>query len=485
MALPCRLPPGHQTLPLCSGCRQRDRRIAELERQSARKDATIAQLKAQQRQVKTRTQPNASNSSVPPSANPVDAPKPVVKKPTGRSPGGQPGHPGHTRERLPAKRVNHVVPFVPTTCDHCAAPLSVQPGPDDPESTWHQVAELPEIIATITEYQGHARICACCGRVTRAKIPDAIREHAFGPRLAAVLAYLSGCPHVSKRGIEEIADVVFAAPISLGSVANLEQQMSAALAAAHAEAQHAVQQAPVKNVDETGWKQAGRKRWLWAAATTTVVCFVIQTRRNAAGLLALLAGKIKGIFCSDRWSVYQSIPAARRQLCWAHLKRDFQKLVDRGGPGKPIGEQGLATAALLFEWWKAFRGGGISRRRLQQELKPVRQAMQQWLVEGTRCADAAPLCQNLLKLEPALWTFLRRPGVEPTNNHIERLIRSAVLWRKIAFGCHSETGCRFVERILTVVQTLRLQQRCVLEFLEKSLRAHRDGLQPPKLIQGD
>jgi transposase len=87
-----------------------------------------------------------------------------------------------------------------------------------------------------------------------------------------------------------------------------------------------------------------------------------------------------------------------------------------------------------------------------------------------------------LKLEPALWTFLYKPGVEPTNNHGERLVRSGVLWRKIAFGCHSERGCRFVERILTVVGTLRLQTRPVLDFLYCSLLAHRNGDTPPTLI---
>ncbi len=118
------------------------------------------------------------------------------------------------------------------------------------------------------------------------------------------------------------------------------------------------------------------------------------------------------------------------------------------------------------------------------ELEPVRDAMRDWLEIGTRCSNhkAATLCCNLLKLEPALWTFLYMKGVEPTNNHGERLTRSGVLWRKIAFGCHSKRGCRFVERILTVVQTLRLQHRPVLEFLYRSLLAYRNGQTPPKLV---
>jgi transposase len=155
---------------------------------------------------------------------------------------------------------------------------------------------------------------------------------------------------------------------------------------------------------------------------------------------------------------------ARRQICWAHLKRDFQKLVDRGGPSQPIGQRGLDVVQVLFEAWHAFRRGQLSRRQMQSKLEPIRQALRQWLEEGTRCPETktATFCQNLLDLEPALWTFIYRPGVEPTNNLIERLVRSAVLWRKIAFGSQSENGCRFVERILTVVGTLRLQKRPVL-----------------------
>jgi transposase len=272
----------------------------------------------------------------------------------------------------------------------------------------------------------------------------------------------------------------------LGTVSNLEQEVSAALADAHAEAQQAVQAAPAKNVDETGWKQAGAKRWLWGAATARVACFVIAATRGALGLAALLGRKIKGIIASDRWSVYGQLKLGLRQLCWAHLKRDFQKLVDRGLDAKDIGEMGLDTVVVVFEHWHSFRGGGLSRAQLQRKIAPVRQTLREWLELGCACKDtkAAAFCANVLAVEPALWTFVRKDGVEPTNNHIERLLRSGVLWRKNAFGCHSEAGCRFVERILTVVQTLRLQRRPVLEFLYQSLLAHRQTQKAPLLLIG-
>jgi transposase len=410
----------------------------------------------------------------------------VRKQPTGRKPGGQPGHTAHLRVRLPAERLTEpTVHYLPTICAACQDDLPYMPGPDDPEPRWHQVVELPEIPVQVTEYQAHGRTCPNCGEVTWAKIPDDIRDHVCGPRLTATMAFLSGHLHVSKRGIEEFVETVCGVPIALGTVSNLEQEMSAALAKAHAEAQQAVQQAAAKNVDETGWKRAGAKCWLWAAATAVVVCFVIAPTRGAAGLAALLGKKIKGIISSDRWSVYGQLRLGLRQLCWAHLKRDFQKLLDRGGAAKAYGDLGLAAVPILFHEWHLFRGGG-SRAALQRELEPLREAMRSWLEEGARCGDAkaAALCGNLLAVEPALWTFIYKKDVEPTNNHIERLLRSGVLWRKNAFGCHSEAGCRFAERILTVVQTLRLQKRPVLPFLYQSLVSHRNSQPAPRLLLG-
>ena len=459
--------------PTCAGCRELLKRVAELE--------------AQLRELQAQLGRNASNSSIPPSANPPQAPPPVRKQPTGRKPGGQPGHSAYLRMRLPAERLTEpLVHYWPDICEGCQDDLPVAPGPDDPEPRWHQVVELPEIPVHVTEYQAHGRTCPHCGQVTWAKIPEEIRAHVCGPRLSATMSFLSGALHASKRGIEEFVETVCKVPIGLGTISDLEQEMSKALASAHAEAQEAVRQADAKHVDETGWKKAGQKRWLWGAATAGVVCFVIAPTRGAAGLAALLGKKIKGIITSDRWSVYGQWKLGLRQLCWAHLKRDFQKLVDRGSDAKDIGEMGLDAVHVVFELWHAFRGGGLSRGQLQRQIAPVRQTLREWLELGCACKDtkAAAFCANLLAVEPALWTFVRKEGLEPTNNHMERLLRPGVLWRKNAFGCHSDAGCRFVERMLTVVQTLRLQKRPVLEFLYESLLAHRNAQKAPALLGG-
>jgi transposase len=346
------------------------------------------------------------------------------------------------------------------------------------------VAELPALAAEITEYQGHYRTCPGCGTLNHAAIPQGIKAHSVGPRLAATLGYLTGSHHVSRRGLEEIAQDVFEAPLSLGTVGNLQAEMSAALAAAHAEALAAVRSAGVKHVDETSWKLAGQLCWLWVAATGTVAAFLVHAHRGWDALTALLGVTVHGVVCSDRWSAYARLAPYARQVCWAHLRRDFQKLVDRGGAAARLGKKLQPLADRVFEAWHLFRGGGCDRAGLIARLDGTAAEFERVLRAGRRCADAkaATFCRNVLELLPAVWRFVVTEGVGPTNNHAERLLRRGVLWRKNAFGSHSVAGCRFVERLLTVVQTRRLQGRSVLRYLQDAVSAHRSGLPAPSLL---
>ena len=455
--------------PGCPNCAKLERRLAELERKLAELEARLKQ--------------NSSNSSKPPSSDPPWSKTTPAKESSGRKPGGQPGHEGHHRERLPAERVNKIVRYVPKTCEHCQASLPENPGPHDPDPSWHQVAELPPLVAEVTEHQGHARTCLCCGKITHAEIPSEIQAHTVGPNLAAALSYLSGRCHDSKRNVQEIAETVFGVPISLGTVAKLEQEMSAALEEPHAQALSAVRAAAVKNVDETGWAQGGKLCWLWMAATVSVVVFQIHAKRGRDGLKALL-GEIAGIVCSDRWGAYAHLPLYLRQICWAHLKRDFQKLLDLGDATQAIGSAGRQAMQEVFAIWKDFKDGRIDRAAMQERLQPVRMRLHEALQRGREGADKKNQrsCRRLLKVYDALWTFAAVEGVEPTNNHAERMVRPAVLWRKGSFGNHSTDGCRFTERILTTVQTLRLQKRPVLDYLRRAMIAHRTAAHAPALL---
>lgn len=454
--------------PECPGCRERDARIAALEIKVAELEARLNEL----------TKPPA-----PPRPGPT-LPKGPAKKPTGKKRGGQPGHPPHLKALVPPERVNKVVPFIPEVCPQCATALPQEPIPDDPPPVLHQVAELPKVVANITEYQGHSRTCPCCGFVAKAAIPEEIRAHSIGPNLTGVLSYLSGCHGASKRGVEEICEAVFDVSIALGTVANLEQEVSAALEPAYQEAKTAAQEADVKHLDETGWKEAGKKRWLWVAATSTVVVFLIHTLRNVLALRKLLGEKLHGILCSDRWRAYDHWPTVRRQVCWAHLKRNWEKMLERGGRAKKIAQACLNVHQRVFELWHLFRGGGCSRLEFGNDMAPLTLELLAVLQSGQRCRDRKTrrFCARLLDQYLAVWTFVVVEGVEPTNNHAERVQRRAVLWRRRSFGCQSAQGCRFVERILTVVQTLRLQKRSVVQFLQDTIAAHRLGQKGPKLV---
>ena len=457
----------------CPGCQRLQARVAELE-------GMVRDLTAQVKDLMAKLQ-----GKPPPSRPAADIPPAPAKKPTGRKPGGQPGHPPHLKQRLPPERINNTVAHVPQTCEHCQAALPQAAGGNDPEPTWHQVVELPKVLVTVTEHQGHARTCPCCGEVTRAAIPAHVLAHSVGPHLTGVIGYLTGDQGMSKRGVEELVEQVFGAPISLGTVSNLEQEISAALAAAHTEATNIVREAPVKNVDETGWKQNGQKRWLWLAATKLVAVFIIHPWRNRLALESLLGRELKGILCSDRWVVYNEWPDPfARQLCWAHLKRNWEALVERGGAAKRIGEQFLAIQRQVFEQWHLFRGGGCTRTQLVDRMLPLIDDLEDVLAVGLRCRDAKTrrFCARLDAEKWGLWTFVGADGVEPTNNHGERVLRRAVLWRRRSFGCHSASGCRFVERILTVATTLRLQRRNVVNFLSESIAAYRSGLPAPTLL---
>lgn len=439
----------------------------------------VRELEARLTELEDRLRANSSNSSTAPSSNPLWAPKIKPKKPTGKKPGGQKGHKGHHRKVLPIDEVDHVVEHRPDTCQHCQASLDQTPGT---VRARHQVAELPPRAVIVTEHQALACTCPRCGLSTKGVIPQDIARSCTGPRLSAALCFLSSFVHGSRRAIEQVCREVLGMELSLGSISAREKEMTEALAGAYEQVQQRVRRAHVKNVDETGWQRAGR--WLWVAATADSALFRIDRGRNWHGLQNLLGELVQGTICSDRHGLYERLKIKRRGICWAHLKRDFQRWIDRGGPTVWLGEQGLGISKEVFALDRQLREGRISRRMLLRRLTPLRQRLRELLQRGidSGVKKAKYFCRNLLKVFDGLWTFARVPGLEPTNNHAERMLRPGVIWRKTCFGSHSDGGCRYVERMLSVVQTLRLRGRSVLDFLTTALHSHRQALPSPALI---
>lgn len=438
------------------------------------------QLQQRLAALEERVNQNSRNSSQPPSSDPPTLLPRAKRAPSGRKVGGQPGHVGCTRALKPLNQVQTVVELRPLRCDACGTLLLGE----DQDPQRHQVTELPRIEPAVTEYRRHALTCLVCGTVTQGTWPADMPPGDFGPRLQATTGYLSGRLGMSQRDITETLETVFHTDISLGSIPALETVVSDALVQPVADAQHYVQHQTAANVDETGWHQQAKRAWLWVAATPLVAVFLVLTTRSAKGARQLLGDAFGGIVGSDRWSAYNWLDPSQRQLCWAHLKRDFQKLVERGGPSQRLGERFLVQVELLFRLWQRVRDGTLERQDFQTQVAPIRAQVHQLLCEGAALAHpkTCHTCENLLRLEPALWTFVDREGVEPTNNHAERCLRRAVLWRRRSFGTQSEMGSRFVERVLTTVTTLRQQKRDVLDYLTAACAAAIRGDKPPSLL---
>jgi IS1 family transposase len=441
---------------------------------------TVEHLQQRVAELEERINQNSGNSSKPPSSDPPNTSPRPARPASGRKAGGQPGHAGHTRPLKPMSQVQRVIDLRPTTCGACDALLLG----DDPQPHRHQVTDLPRIEPQVTEYRRHTLTCLVCGTATPAESPTDLPSGDFGPRLQATVGYLSGRMGMSQRDMTETLETVFHTDVGLGSVPTLELAVSDALIQPVADAQTYVQQQPTANLDETGWREQAKRAWLWVAATPLVSVFLVLASRGATGAHQLLGEAFHGIVGSDRWSAYNWLDPQRRQLCWAHLKRDFQKLVERGGESQRLGKALLAQVEQLFRLWQRVRDGTLSRLDFQTQVTPIRTHVHQLLGQGVECAHAKTrrTCQNILKLETALWTFVYVEGIEPTNNHAERCLRRAVLWRRRSFGTQSDTGSRFVARVLTTVTTLRQQKRDVLDYLTAACAAAMRGDQPPSLL---
>jgi len=419
-------------------------------------------------------------SSRPPSSDPPSAPPRPARRPSGRATGGQPGHEGHGRALLAAARVDRIVEARPTACGRCGAALTG----DDAQPARHQVAEVPRVEPEVTEYRQHTLTCGCCGTRTTAPWPQEMPRGGFGPRAQATVAYLTGRQGVSQRDAQEILGALFHLNLSLGSIAALERQVSAAVAEPVAQAYAYAQAQDVVNVDETGWREGTARRWLWVAVTTLVSVFLVRATRGSQGAKDLLGPTYQGVVGSDRWSGYTWIDVTQRQLCWAHLLRDWAAFVERGGASARLGRALLAAAEEMFGLWYRVRDGTLSRVEFQRQMAPLQTRIGRLLRAGTRRQHAKTrhTCANILKVEAALWTFVAVEGVAPTNNAAERALRRAVLWRRRSFGTQSAEGSIFVARLLTVVTTLRQQERDVLDYLTEACAAHLTGTPSPSLL---
>ena len=452
-------------------------RIGELVEANQRLEARVAELER-------RLSRSSRNSSLPPSQDPPSVPPRLRRPGSGRTPGGQPGHEGKHRRLLPSEQVDEIVEHWPKRCHACAHVFAEQELVDAVEPWRHQVAELPAIAVRVSEHRLHGVCCPECANATRAELPRELPRSAFGPRLQAAIVTLAVRHRVSRRDTTELARELFGVELATGSVDAIVQRTGEALAAPHTRLEQQLKSAPVVNIDETGWKTAGGNRTLWAALTARNAVFRIAAGRHAFEARTLLGERFTGIVCSDRWRGYDYLDPTQRQLCWAHLLRDFTAHSEGMAEQKTFGDQGLRIARELFAAWASYQTDA-DRARLQAQTAPLQQELHRLLEHATRTSSRTKyhrqFAKNLLNRWPGLWTFTHTDGVEPTNNHAERGLRGAVIYRKLSLGSQSDQGERTIERLLSASITCRLQKRSLFANLTDVLTASIRGDPIPAL----
>lgn len=473
---------------------KREKQIADAEKQIADAEKQIVDL---ERQLAGRKK-NSTNSSKPPSSDGLAGePRPRGRKHNSkRKPGGQPGHPGHHRRLVPTAEVSAVEVLLPKQCGHCGGDLPQTPGKvnKEAEPRRHQVTEVPPVKAYITEYQFPKVVCAECGKATRAPLPEEIAGQ-FGPQLTALIAYWTVVCRLPRRLVEGMLADVLGIEISLGSTQKAWEEVSQAVAQPVQQLQKQLPGEAVLNVDETGWRTNGDRRWLWALVAKQFVFYVVASTRGANVLVSLLGAVFRGILCNDRWVVYLTYHSGPMQLCWAHLKRNILGIADyaRSPSAQQFCRDALAIVARLFRLWYRFRGDlrdrrgnpqPIDRRQLIEKSIPLQKKL--FALAEAHLDDADREVRNmataLFTHFERLFTFLEVEGVEPTNNVAERILRPAVQWRKISFGNRSRNGEIATARLLTVTQTCQRQHRHVLGYLTDAVRCHRHRAAVPSLL---
>ena len=462
----------------------------------------VEQLKLQNNRItllEEQQRRNSKNSSQPPSKDEKGSTGTEAKQ-TKQSKkkvfGFKPRKGKRERELYPPEECQSIQDEKPSVCRVCGEALSGE----DPQPYRHQIMDLPIIKPDVQEYRLHKLECAHCGSTTRATLPLGVSGRCYGPRLAGWISLVSGDHRQSHRKVAELLREGFRITLSRGSINRARQEMSDSVAPAVTQARDYALQQPVANCDETGFAQgnqdglnpSNRRGWLWVVVTPLVTFFSVTLSRSKAAAKEILGEDFQGYVGSDRYSSYNWLDPKKRQLCWAHLLRDFQAIAERSGASREIGEALLRRGYRLFHWWHRVRDDTLSQELFLEAVALLRAAFVEELEsvtnleiapkEKTPLAKTVRTCAKILELEVALWTFVYVRGVEPTNNGSEQALRPAVIWQYTSFGSQSKSGSEFVERMLTVNATLKAQNRSILEFLTQSCYAARLGIEGPSLL---
>ena len=456
----------------------KDAYIKSLEEKIATLEKRIEQMQKHIDHLERRLGMNSRNSSKPPSSDPPGTPTALPRKLRRKKRGARKGHPPHLRALLPAEKVSKRLNLAPERCP-CGC-RHLEKTADEPLR--HQTVDLPPLEPQVMEYVQAYYRCRDCGALVYQPLPDEIKRRCFGPGVLALVGILTGSLNTSKRKALALINELFGIPMSLGGLSACEEQLTQALAQPHQEVLDHVQAQDTAHADETGWPRGNRQKgWLWTLCCNTAAVFLIQAGRGQAAAKTLL-GAFAGILHCDRWSGYNCFDG-RRQLCWAHLKRDFKALSEAQGKMGRIGRELYDLAKEILRLRQRGRDGTLLWQTFQRRMEPLMQRVETLLEKGADSGESlSGSCRRIFNQRQYLWTFVYDVRVEPTNNLAERTIRQAVLWRKGSFGTQSERGARYAERILSVCATCRLQGRSIIEYLRQACHCYLHGLPTPSLI---
>lgn len=470
--------------------------IVELKEEVTQLRAENAGLRAENAELRRRLEQDSSNSHKPPSSDPPGK-KPVAAKAAARKTRGKgrKGHKGHHRSLVPTEHCDEERHYAPLACSRCGRAGSFKldahgVAVDARPPTRHQLIDV--LPRELVEHQCHAYACAACGKVTRAVLPDEVPRSAFGERLHALVPTLTGRYQMSKRDVVEFFGDIMKVSISLGSVSQIEARMTSTLGPPVSEAHETAKRQTLLNADETSWLERHRRCWLWVLVSGVATVFMLDAHRDKAAAQRLLGEGFSAVVGTDRWSSYEWVGSGHQQYCWAHLERDFVAISQVTGHPRTAA-LGLALVVMteqMFETYhKLVRDGptpelAAFRQRVKDTFRPAFEALLHGIVLANEHEKSAGTARSLLQpdAQTAMWRFAEVAGLEPTNNAAERALRRAVLWRKRSLGTQSTRGARFVERILTVVETLRGQGRSVFEYLTQVARACLQNRGAPSLI---
>ena len=439
---------------------------------------TIARLERRVAELEARLPKTPQNSSLPPSTQHPHA-RPQAKSRSKRKRGGQPGHAKHERPLIPTDQCDEVEPLSPTECRRCGTKLSGC----DPAPLRHQVWELPPIKPHVTEYQRHRLDCPRCGETTCAALPPGVPTGQSGPRLVAFAGLLMACFRQSKRRTALFLDTILNQPCCPALTVKLQTQVTAAVQPAY---QTLIAQLPTQprlGIDESPTHEHPHKAWLWTFVASAFTVFAVRTTRAATVLTEHLGPSYSGLVNCDRARMYWCL--GRLQWCWAHLRRDFQALMDSpDGQARRLGNDLMRSTRKLFSAWARNRDGTLTWRGFQRVMRPIRRDIDALLLRGVFSGNPKlqGMCAELHDHRTWLWAFADEQGVELTNNASERALRHGVIWRKLSFGTHSAAGSRFVETMLSIIETCRQQRRPVFDYLTEAVAAHFAGQPTPQLL---